>query len=65
MYIEKKFRVCTRRLQGFTNKDFKRAFSVLKKKEMRKRSMQAAYLCDVIEIKGNGGLVNECNNGLC
>jgi len=65
MYVEKKFRVCTRRLQRFTNKDFKRAVPVLKKKEMRKRSMRAAHLCDVIKIKGNGGLVNECNNGLC
>jgi len=65
MYIEKKFRVCTRRLQGFTIKYFERAVLVLKKKEMRKRSMLAAHLCDVIEIKGNGGLVNECNNGLC
>jgi len=52
MYVEKKFRVCTRRVQGFTNKDFKRDVPVLKKKEMKKRSMLAVHPCDVMGISG-------------
>jgi hypothetical protein len=37
MYVEKKFRVCTRRLQRFTNKDFERVIPVIKEKDIKSK----------------------------
>lgn len=57
MYVEKKFRTYTRRIQEFTNKDFERAVPVIKEKNIKSKEKDSFEMAEFI-LKG---LPLECN----